>query len=424
MSSKELNRYTIIQKVIQGTLKGAKAADKLKISYRQFKRLKASIVLNGPSGIIHGNRGKISNRALPQESKDIISKIIKDNYLDFGPTLACEKLRENHDISHDIKTIRSIMISDSLYTPKSKRTGKKAIHRTWRKPKEQYGELVQFDGSYHAWLEDRLLDENGIPVKICLLLAVDDATSAITMAKFDEHEGTFPVFKFWSEYLENIGKPLAIYLDKFSTYKMNSAFARDNHDLKTQFQRAMDSLHIEPISAHSPEAKGRVERAFRTLQDRLIKEMRLRGISTVQEANDFLQNEYSHTYNVKFAKEAQRKGDLHRKITVKERKSLLSVFSRHTERTVFNDFTVAHNNKWFQILPTKGVHICKKDKVIAEDHLDDSVKIRRKGTNKYLNIELIEKNMNKPKSSNPWALTQQTTPLHISFKQKVTSKHN
>ena len=170
------------------------------------------------------------------------------------------------------------MIKQGLWQPKKK---KQSEHREWRQRKSFFGEMEQFDGSYEFWLEDR-------GPYCCLQVAVDDAKGEITHGRFDSDEGVFPTFAFWQEYLRKNGKPANIYLDQFSTYKMTQKVAQDNHDAKTQFQRAMTELNIRLITAYSPQAKGRVERIFGTLQDRLIKEMRLRNISTIEQANLFL----------------------------------------------------------------------------------------------------------------------------------------
>ena len=422
MSQKEIKNHDVIQRVMRKEMTGIDASRLLGLSTRQIWRMKKNVCDHGPTGLIHGNRGKKSNRALSDEQRDEIAEIVRTNYPDFKPTHTKEKLEEIHGIVRDPKTIRSIMIDEGLWTPRSKRKGNKAEHRQWRKPRDFYGELVQFDGSYHLWLEDRLLDDEGLPKKLCLLLAVDDATSKLIWGRFDQHEGVFPVFGFWKEYVAKMGKPVAVYLDKFSTYRMNQKIVKENHDLKTQFERAMETLHIEPITAHSPEAKGRVENKFKTLQDRLIKEMRLRGISTIEGANIFFQEEFIPWFNNKYAKQPLKKGNLHRSLSRQERTHLASTFSRHTERTVQNDYTISFQKQWFQILPTRGVAICKRDKVIVEEHLDGSIKLRRRGSYRYLDIQPISKNTQQPIQTYPWILTQSTTPSTLTFKQKIKQK--
>jgi hypothetical protein len=309
--------------------------------------------------------------------RERIAVILKENYHDFGPTFAAEKLLEIHGIDRDPKTIRSIQIAEGLWKPGRGRA--KSEHRSWRQRRSAYGEMEQFDGCYHDWFEGR-----GNAGAACLLAAIDDATSRVTGAEFRPHEGVFPVFAFWRGYLEKRGKPRSIYMDRFSTYKMNHAEAKENPDLKTQFQRALEELGIEPIFARSPEAKGRVERLFRTFQDRLVKELRLRGISTVGEANRFLEEEFVPAFNSKFSVEPASPADLHAKLTKKEAASLPSVFSRQEKRVVNNDFTFPFKNRWYQLTEKQPATVCKKDAITILEREDGTVQARIRG--KFLNF--------------------------------------
>ena len=212
------------------------------------------------------------------------------------------------------------------------------------------------------------------------------------------------------------GKPRQIYLDKFSTYKMNSATAKDNPDLKTQFQRAMSELHIEPLFANSPQAKGRVERLFDTLQDRLVKELRLAHVSTVPEANIFLKETFMPAFNGKFAVEPVSSANLHQMLTEKEKKALASIFSRQETRIVQNDFTFSFQNRWHQLTENQLATICKKDEVTVEEHLDHIIHVRLRG--KELNYVILPKRPSKvhvpfiiaksapepmkPRANHPW----------------------
>ena len=331
MSQKEINRYAIIKRLINREINGTQAASFLDLSVRQTKRLKAKVGKQGPQGLIHGNRGQKSHNQIPLKEHAKIISLLQSRYPDFKPTLASEKLRDNHHFDHDPKTIRAIMIKQGLWQPKKK---KQPEHRQWRQRKAFFGEMEQFDGSYEHWLEDR-------GPYCCLQIAVDDAKGEITHGRFDSDEGVFPTFAFWQEYLRKNGKPTSIYLDQFSTYKMTQKVAKENHDIKTQFQRAMTELGIELITAYSPQAKGRVERIFGTLQDRLIKEMRLKNISTIEQANHFLQNEFIPWYNQRFAVEARGKANFHQALTKKEEQGLNHIFTRQKERTVQNDFTIS-----------------------------------------------------------------------------------
>lgn len=391
MSQKEVNRYAIIKRLISREINGTEAARFLSLSVRQTKRLKAKVKKQGAAGLIHGHRGQPGNRCLPASQKKKIIQLLCHHYPDFGPTLAKEKLEENHHLKCDPKTIRQIMIDQGLWQPKKK---KQSEHREWRQRKSFFGEMQQFDGSYEFWLEDR-------GPYCCLQLAVDDATGKITNGRFDSDEGVFPTFAFWQEYLRKNGKPVSIYLDRFSTYKMTQKVAQENHDLKTQFQRVMIELGVELITAYSPEAKGRVERIFGTLQDRLIKEMRLRNISTITEANYFLQNEFIPWYNQRFAVEARGKANLHQPLTKKEEQQLDHIFTRQKERTVQNDFTISYQNQWYQLIKDQPVTVCKQDKVMVEENGTGQIQIRLRG--KYLNYQPIPKRP-KEKKTIPWVL--------------------
>lgn len=399
MSQKELNRYEVIKRLMRKEINGTEASRILRLSLRQTKRLKVKTLKHGLQGLIHGNRGKPGNRRLPDKERKQIIKLLRRYYDDFKPTHASEKLEEGHGIKHDPKTIRAIMVSEGLWKPR--RGKKKATHREWRQRKSFFGEMEQFDGSYHNWFEERL------PGKQCLLLAVDDATSALTHARFGQHEDILSVFTFWQEYVKKHGKPVSIYLDQFSTYKMIQPVARENEDSKTQFERAMQELGIETITAYSAEAKGRVETTFGTLQDRLVKEMRLKEISTIKEANTYLIKEFIPWYNAKYALKARGEADLHKQLTRKEKKQLHITLSKQTPRTIQNDFTISLEKQWYQILPTKGVAIHPRDKMIVEERIDHSINMRLRG--KYLNYKLIAKTLNRAKKANPWVLTSATS---------------
>lgn len=372
MSKKNLDRYDIVRRLLRKEINGTGAARLLNLSVRQVRRLKAGIKTRGPKALIHGLKDRPSNRRLPDERRTTIVSLLNDTYPDFGPTFAAEKLREDHEIDHDPKTIRAIQITEGLWKPRRGTT--KSVHRTWRQRRSAFGEMEQFDGSYHDWFEGR----GGISAS-CLLAAIDDATGKIVEAVFAPHEGVFPVFAFWRAYCETHGTPRSIYLDKFSTYRMNSAIAKENPDLKTQFGRAMEALGIEPIFAHSPQAKGRVERLFDTLQDRLVKELRLRKIGTIEEANRFLREEFIPTFNAKFSVEPASGADLHRVLTASERALLPSIFSRHERRTVQNDFTFSFQRRWHQLTASQPATVCRKDEVTIEEHLDGSIHVRLRG---------------------------------------------
>lgn len=409
MSKRDIDRHDVLQRLIRKEIKRSHAAALIKLSPRHVTRLKQSVIAHGASALIHKQRGKPSHNQLSEKECVKIADLLKEKYPDFGPTFAAEKLLELHGIRHDPKTIRAIQVKEKLWKPRQSKS--KSEHRSWRQRRSAFGEMEQFDGSYHDWFEGR-----GGNHEACLLAAIDDATSSIVKAEFAPHEGVFPVFSFWKSYVEQKGKPRQIYMDKFSTYKMNSAAAKDNPDLKTQFQRAMASLHIEPIFANSPQAKGRVERLFDTLQDRLVKEMRLANIQTVEEANAFLKEKFIPSYNRKFSVEPASLSDLHQPMSAKEQKNLPSIFSRQEKRTVQNDFTFSFKNQWYQLTENQPATVCKKDEVIVEERLDHTIHIVLRG--KELNYVLLPERrkkisvpfviaksapkINKPPANHPW----------------------
>lgn len=392
LSKREQFRYDILMRLIAQAITTAEASTLLRLSPRQTRRLKARVRQFGQSALRHGLAGRPSNRRLPERDRRRLASLLRRHYPDFGPTLAAEKLREQHGLDHDATTIRDLMIAEGLWQPRSKRQA--VVHRQWRQRRSHPGELIQFDGSYEYWFEER-------GDKCCLLLAVDDASGAILYARFTDHEGVFPVFDFWRSYLEKHGKPVSIYLDKFSTYKMTQQTALNNHDLKTQFARAMTELGIEVIFANSPQAKGRVENKFKTLQDRLIKELRLSGINDRQEANEFLVQTFLPTFNGRFARQPRSSENLHRQLTSQEQAQLPRILSKQTERVVHNDWTISFNNQWYQLTKQQPVTVRKGDTIIVEEHPDGAIRFRLRG--KYLNAAPIPKRPTSQQGQ-PWIL--------------------
>ena len=398
MSLKEVKKYDIIKKLINKELNGSEAAGTLNLSTRHVRRLKKRVEEKGIRGLIHNHRGRISNRRIPDKERKKIVSLLHEHYHDFGPTLAMEKLEELHGLKRDKGTIRSILISEKLWQPKRK---KKEKHRKWRQRKASEGEMIQYDGSYEHWFEDR-------GEEICLLASKDDANSRV-WAKFDNHEGVEPTFNFWREYIERFGKPFSIYVDKFSTYSMNHKLAKENPDTLTQFERAMkNGLNIDIIHAHSPQAKGRVENLFKTLQDRLIKELRLKNISNIDEANKFLEEEFLPKFNAKFMVEVRTKANLHKELTKQEKGKLDSIFSRQYERVVRNDFTIDHKKNCYQLDKIQPATICKRDRITVEERMDKTIQFRLRG--KYLNCKLLPEKPRKIKADKAqWVIAASPT---------------
>lgn len=378
MSTKELSRYEIITKLIQKHINGTEAAKQLALSVRHIRRLKVKVKNYGAQGIIHGNRGKSSNHSMPEGKIKEIKSIVSQHYPDFGPSFAAEKLEEDHQIRVSNEKLRGLMTEWGLWKPRSRKENKE--YRAWRPRKEYYGEMEQFDGSYHRWFEDRAPE-------CCLLASMDDAAGKITGLRFVHDEGTIPVFIFWKKYVEERGKPLSIYLDRYSTYKKNHKSVFDDPECLTQFERAMQDLDIRVIHAHSPQAKGRCEKLFGTLQDRLVKELRLQDISTAEEANRFVDKVFISAFNQKFSVLSHKKRDLHRALIRKERGCLDTIFAVQNTRRVNNDFTVRFKGAWFQLAETQPTLVLRKDKIEIEERIDGSLHVSLKGT--YLNYSRL-----------------------------------
>ena len=392
LNAAEREKLRVIRQVSEGKLNNNQAAKLLKLSIRQIQRLKVRVRKEGEKALIHGLKNQTGNHKISFEQKEKVLNLIREKYTDFKPSYAAEKLEENHNILVNPETLRLWLIEEKLWKTKKQKSVK---YHAWRERKEYFGELEQFDGSYHLWFESRLLDEIGNPQEVCLLASIDDATSQITHALFDFSEGVIPVFNFWKEYLTSLGKPLGIYLDKYSTYKINHKNAVDNSKLLTQFERAMNLLNIKVITANSPQAKGRIERLFGTLQDRLVKELRLNNINTIEEGNKFLWEEFIPRFNAKFSVKALKDGNIHSPPTRSEKQSLDSIFSIKSQRRVNNDYTIQFKNNFYQLEEIQPTTIRPKEKITTEEWLDNSLKFSFKG--KYLKYFLLPQKPKKQK---------------------------
>lgn len=411
-NEKEQARLDVLRRLLAREITNDRAARVLGISTRQVKRLKKKVRSQGDEAIIHKLKGRESNHRIEQTIKNKALTFIHEKYPDFKPTFATEKLAENHDIHISYGTTRLWMMQEKLWKPHRQ---KKISYRSWRPRKQYYGELIQFDGSYHHWFEERYSDDSGNS-EVCVLAAIDDATGQITKATFAVNEGVVAVFEFWKSYVLANGKPLAVYLDSFSTYKINHKAAVDNKELMTQFGRAMKNLGIELITAHSPEAKGRVERLFGTLQDRLVKEIRLEEVNTPDEGNKFLESIYISKFNSRFSVTPEKEGDIHRKLTEQDKKNLNRIFSIQSARRINNDFTIQFKNKWYQLLEVQPTTIRPKETVLIEEWLDRTLHfslrthyltymvlpVRPKQTKKQPTILTTHRLNWKPPADHPW----------------------
>src|SRR5215218_7323068 len=300
MSRREIDRMHVLRDMAAGRITASEAAQLMRLTGRHVFRLAKAYRERGPAALISTRRGKPSNRRYPAALWTEVLALIKANYPDFGPTLAREKLAERHGIHLGVETLRQWMLADGLWRDRKQRL--KPVHQP-RYRRDCVGELVQIDGSEHGWFEDR-----GPPCT--LLVFIDDATSRLMHLRFVPTESTFDYFAATRAYLERHGKPVAFYSDKHGVFRVNRKDAIGG-DGMTQFGRALHALNIDIICANSSQAKGRVERANGTLQDRLVKEMRLHGIDTVAAGNAFLPT-FMAAHNARFAKAPFDERDLHR----------------------------------------------------------------------------------------------------------------
>lgn len=378
MSNRDIDRLKVLNAVKEKQKTWKQAAEELMISKRQIGRMLQRIKREGNKGIIHKLIGRPSNHQIEGKIKEKAIKIIKRQYNDFGPTLAKEKLLEIHRINISTSVLRKEMIKADIWqTRKQKRQ-----HRQWRQRRPCIGELIQIDGSEHDWFEGR-------GPRSALIIFIDDATSSILHAEFVSVENTFNLMKCTRKYLDKHGRPVAIYVDKDGIYRINRQASieeqlKDKQPL-TQYTRAMNELGIQVIFANSPQAKGRVERSFDTHQDRLVKELRLAGISDIKSANKFLLEKYIPKHNAKFAVIPARDFNAHRELLKSH--NLDEILSVQIERTLANDFTVRFNNIYLQILKEQKVVLRPKDKVFIQLRIDGSIHIKFK--NHYINYKKI-----------------------------------
>jgi len=378
ISQEEIYRLDILKKVINDGLKQVDAAEVLELSARQTRRLLKRIKLEGDSGVVHRLRGKISNRKIGEEFRDKILKKYDEKYEGFGPTLFAEKLKEIEKIKISDETIRRWLLDSNRW----KRHRKRDIQRHWRERKGYYGEMQQMDGSHHDWLEGR-------GPKMVLMAYIDDATSR-AYCRFYEYEGTIPAMDSFWRYIAKYGLPLKIYLDKHTTYKSSGKATLEQElngeEPMSQFERALKELGVKVIHANSPQAKGRIERLFNTLQDRLVKELRLRGINSLEGANKFLE-EYMPAFNKRFNVIAKSEGNLHRKLP--DGIDLKRVLCIKTERALRNDFTITHDKKRYQILDYTRAKF-----ITVEERVNGDFKIYNK--DKLLRCKEVPYNPDKP----------------------------
>lgn len=366
MSTKEAQRYAVIKQVIEGMQTQALAAQQLKLSTRQIKRLCKAVRSGGAAALISKRRGQPSNRRTPQLRKDTIMALVKARYSDFGPQLACEYLAQSHNETVSAETLRQWMIQEGLWKAQVKR---KVRQHPSRPRRERTGELVQIDGSHHDWFEGR----DAGSARCCLIAFIDDATSRVLAARFSSGETTQAYFAALQEHITSWGTPLAYYSDRHGIFTKH-----DSEDPKpTQFERALLQLGIEPICANSPQAKGRVERLFQTLQDRMIKAMRLAGINNITQANAWLP-QYIKEHNARFAVPAKASQDAHRPAQHSQ-EELARICALHHQRQLSSALTCQFEGSQIWIEPGQQAAPKKAAQVDIVQYADQRLEVLYRG---------------------------------------------
>jgi transposase len=368
MSEEEVRRASVLKRVKHGELAQSEAAEILDLSYRQLKRLYRRYRRVGAKGLVHGNAGKPSNRAKPAKERQRVLRLVRKHYSGgpgerFGPTLAAEHLQEDHSIEVDAETLRRWMLAEGLWT----RERKRKPYRQRRERRLHFGELVQMDGSFEDWLEDR----GG---RGCLMHMVDDATST-SGGRFAEEETTWAAAEALRGWVEEYGIPRALYVDWKTVYHHAPTERQKQEGIVpiSQFGRMCQKLGIQLIGANSPQAKGRVERGHGTHQDRLVKKMRLKGISNYEEANRYLAEHYLPQHNAKYAVAAREPADFH--LAVPPGMDLDQVFCLEEERIVSRDWVVQYGSHWFQIEEKQRTRVDAGARVMVREHHDGSISI-------------------------------------------------
>jgi transposase len=365
MSTRELDRLEVLGRVVERRLRQRQAAEQLGLGLRQVERLCRALREQGAAGLVSRKRGRAGNRRLPAAVREQAVDLVRARYADFGPTLACEKLRELHGVGVSLETLRQWMIAEGVWIPRAQRA--RRPHQP-RHRRSCLGELIQIDGCDHAWFEDR-------GPKCTLLVYVDDATSRLMELRFVASESAFDYFASTRSYLERHGKPVAFYSDKASVFRVAAPEAAQGAGI-TQFGRALSALNIDIVCANTPQAKGRVERAHQTLQDRLVKELRLCAISTPAAGNAYLP-EFMAAYNERFAREPKSPHNAHR--PVRNDEDLDLIFTWQEDRQLSKNLTLSYRRVLVLIEPgpktlSLGGKTCR-----VHEHEDGRIEIRHAG---------------------------------------------
>ena len=361
MSAKEADRYAVIRQVIERKMGQSDAAAWLGLSVRQVKRLCQAVREQDTAGVISKRRGRPSNRRIADAQREHFLQLVRQHYPDFGPTLAAQYLQREHGFAHSSETLRGWMRQAGLW--KAKRAKPQRIHSP-RQRRARLGELIQVDGSPHAWFEQRA-------PRCCLIAFIDDATGQVLAARFCPVESTRAYLQVLHGHVQQHGRPVALYSDRHSIFTKH-----DPEDPEpTQFERALGELGIEAILAYSPQAKGRVERLFQTLQDRLVKALRLAGISGIEAANAWLP-QYLCEHNTRFAVRPREAEDAHRPLQA-DAQALERICAVHHQRRLSRALTCQFQGQLLVVLttPEQPRYALRNQPVRIVEHLDGRVEM-------------------------------------------------
>jgi transposase len=359
MSINELSRLELIIKIIEKKLKQSEAADILGVGIRQIKRLVKKYRFEGALGLISKKRGSPGNHCLSKGLKELALGLIVDQYGDFGPTLAQEKLKEVDNLEISVSTVRSLMIEKGLRSPQ--RLKKKRVFQ-YRDSRSRKGEMMQMDGSPHDWFEGRA-------AKCSLIYTVDDATGEIMAARFEPTETMWGYFELMKDHLKIHCRPIALYTDKHGVFKVNHKDAVSGDGI-TQFGKAMKALDIKIIYANTPQAKGRIQRMNQTLQDRLVKELRLQKISTPEEVNAYLPT-FIKDFNSRFPVVPKDPNNAHRELLSEH--DLNRIFIIKENRTLTKNLTFQHKNTIYQVQTNRETCVLRKARIVIYEFKDESI---------------------------------------------------
>ena len=349
MTFKEADRLAVLKRIENKSLTIGDGARELGISPRQMKRIRKRYREHGHKGLISSRKGKPNCNRLPRKLRDKAVSLVRKKYSDYGPTLAAEKLKERHKLELSKETLRQLMIAEGLWKGKKRKETKAHPRRTRR---SCLGDMIQIDGSYEYWFEGR-------SEKCCLIVFIDDATSKIMLMRFCRTETSEDFLKMLRIYIERYGRPRALYSDKHSIFRVTRKELHEEGKWTTRFHEVLKELNIELICAHSPQAKGRVERANGTLQDRLIKELREEKISSMEGGNKFL-DEYTKIHNAKFSVAPASEEDAHQSLLPSQ--NLEHMFMLKEQRVLSKDLSFQYKKDIYQI-KTKYIRTFRGKKV-------------------------------------------------------------